>query len=75
MHEAIANITFNSNKIPISKEQIKAILDYFFDKFIDCENITDIKYKDIRKILELSNDIKIFNKEDSHKSKNKIYQT
>ena len=44
MHEAIANITFNSNKIPISKEQIKAILDYFFDKFIDCENITDIKY-------------------------------
>jgi hypothetical protein len=74
MHEAIANITFNSNKIPISKEQIKAILDYFFDKFIDCENITDIKYKDIRKILELSNDIKIFNKEDSHKSKNKIYQ-
>jgi hypothetical protein len=47
MHEAIANITFNSNKIPISKEQIKAILDYFFDKFIDCENITDIKYKDI----------------------------
>ena len=35
MHEAIANITFNSNKIPISKEQIKAILDYFFDKFID----------------------------------------
>ena len=32
MHEAIANITFNSNKIPISKEQIKAILDYFFDK-------------------------------------------
>ena len=67
MHEAIANITFNSNKIPISKEQIKAILDYFFDKFIDCENITDIKYKDIRKILELSNDIKIFKKEDSHK--------
>ena len=74
IHEATTSITFNSNKLAISKKQIKTILDYFFDKLTNCENITDIKYKDIRKILELSDDIKIFNKEDSYKSKNKIYQ-
>ena len=74
IHEATTSITFNSNKLRISKKQIKIILDYFFDKLTNCENITDIKYKDIRKILKLSDDIKIFNKEDSYKSKNKIYQ-
>ena len=42
--------------------------------FKNGKNITDIKYKEIRKILKLSDDFKIFNKEDSYKSKDKTQE-
>lgn len=75
MYQSVANITFNSNPtIKISKEQIKLISDDFFAKLQNGKNITDIKYKEIRKILKLSDDFKIFNKEDSYKSKDKTQE-
>jgi len=75
MYQSIANITFNSNPtIKISKDQIKLIANDFFDKLKNGKNITDIKYKEVRKILKLSDDFKIFNKEDSYKSKDKTQE-
>ncbi len=75
MYQSVANITFNSNPIiKISKEQIKLIANDFFDKLKNGKNINDIKYKDIRKVLKLSDDFRIFNKEDSYKSKDKIQE-
>jgi CRISPR-associated endonuclease Csn1 len=75
MYQSVANITFNSNPtIKISKEQIKLIANDFFDKLKNGKNISDIKYKEIRKILKLSDDFKIFNKEDSYKSKDKTQE-
>lgn len=72
MYQAVSNITFNKKPtIKISKEQIKLIADDFFQKIKKGKNILDIKYKDIRKILKLSDDIKIFNKEDSYLNKGK----
>jgi CRISPR-associated endonuclease Csn1 len=64
MYQAVSNITFNKEKIRITKEQIKLISDDFFAKIKKGKNITDIKYKDIRKILKLDDSVKIFNKED-----------
>jgi len=69
MYESVANITLNKEKI--TKEQIKLIADDFFIKIKKGKNIADIKYKDIRKILKLSDDIKIFGKSDSYVSKGK----
>jgi len=69
MYESVANIIFNKEKI--SKEQIKLIADDFFTKIKKGKNIPDIKYKDIRKILNLGNDVKIFNKDDSYIRKGK----
>ena len=75
MYQSVANITFNSNPtIKISKEQIKLIANDFFDKLKNGKNISDIKYKEIRKILKLSDDFKIFNKENSYKSKDKTQE-
>ena len=75
MYQSVANITFNSNPtIKISKEQIKLIANDFFNKLKNGKNISDIKYKEIRKILKLSDDFKIFNKEDSYKSKDKTQE-
>lgn len=75
MYQSVANITFNSNPtIKISKEQIKLIANDFFDKLKNGKNITDIKYKDIRKVLKLSDDFKILNKEDSYKPKDKTQE-
>lgn len=75
MYQSVANITFNSNPtIKISKEQIKLIANDFFDKLKNGKNISDIKYKEIRKILKLSDDFKVFNKEDSYKSKDKTQE-
>lgn len=75
MYQSVSNITFNSNpSIKISKEQIKLISDDFFTKLKNGKNITDIKYKEIRKILKLSDDIKIFNKEDTYKLKDKLQE-
>ena len=64
MYQAVSNITFNKEKTKITKEQIKLIHDDFFAKIKKGKNITDIKYKDIRKILKLDDNVKIFNKED-----------
>ncbi len=65
MYQSVSNITFNTKPtIKITKEQIKLIADEFFMKIKKGKNIPDIKYKDIRKVLKLSDDIKIFNKED-----------
>lgn len=63
MYQSVSNITFNKN-IKITPEQIKLIADDFFTKVKKGKNITDIKYKDVRKILKLSDDTKIFNKDD-----------
>lgn len=74
MYQSVSNITFGKSKEKITKEQIKITVDDFFAKVKKGVNIPDIKYKDIRKILKLSEDIKIFNKEDSYKSKDKTIQ-
>ena len=72
MYQSVSNITFNVKPtIKISKEQIKLIADDFFDKLKSGKSVSDIKYKDIRKVLKLSDDIKIFNKEDSYITKDK----
>jgi len=72
MYQAVSNITFNKKPtIKISKEQIKLIANDFFSKIKKGKNIKDIKYKDIRKILKLSDDMKIFNKEDTYLNKGK----
>jgi CRISPR-associated endonuclease Csn1 len=72
MYQSVSNITFNAKPtIKISKEQIKLIADDFFDKLKSGKSISDIKYKDIRKVLKLSNDIRIFNKEDNYITKDK----
>ncbi len=72
MYESVSNITFNIKPtIKITKEQINKIADDFFSKIKKGKNIADIKYKDIRKILGLSDDIKIFNKDDEHLIKGK----
>jgi CRISPR-associated endonuclease Csn1 len=65
MYQAVSNITFNSKpEIKITKEQIKLIADDFFKKVRKGKKIDSIKFKDVRKILNLPDDIKIFNKED-----------
>jgi len=72
MYQAVSNITFNKKPIiKITKKQIKLIADDFFNKIKKGRNIADIKYKDIRKILSLSDDIKIFDKADSRSNKGK----
>jgi len=72
MYESVANITFNAKPVvKITKEQIQLITDDFFKKIVKGKNVTEIKYKDIRKILQLSDDMKIFNKEDSRIIKGK----
>ncbi len=72
MYESIANITFNTKPIvKITPEQLKLIADDFFEKIKKGKNITDIKYKDIRKVLKLDDNVKIFNKEDSYLTKGK----
>ncbi len=71
MYESVANINFNKEKIPISKEQIKLVADDFFAKVRKGKSIADIKYKEIRKILKLDEGIKIFDKEDSYSNKGK----
>ena len=69
MYESVINIKLNKEKI--TKEQIQLIADDFFTKIKKGKNIPDIKYKDIRKILKLSDDIKIFDKKDSYVRKGK----
>ncbi|MCK9336802.1 MAG: type II CRISPR RNA-guided endonuclease Cas9 [Arcobacteraceae bacterium] len=70
MYQSVANIIFNQN-IKITKEQIKLIGEDFFLKIKEGKNIPDIKYKDIRKILNLKDEIKIFNKDDERIEKGK----
>jgi len=62
MYQSVANITFG--KIKISKEQIKIVVDDFFKKIKQGKNIADIKYKDIRELLKLDDEVQIFGKED-----------
>ena len=65
MYQSVSNITFNTKPtIKITKEQIRFIADDFFMKIKKGKSIADIKYKDIRKVLKLSSDMKIFNKDD-----------
>lgn len=71
MYQSVSNITFNKSGEKITKEQIKLITDDFFEKIIKGKNISDIKYKDIRKILNLPDSIKIFNKDDEQIIKGK----
>jgi len=72
MYQSVSNITFNIKpQIKINKEQIKLISNDFFKKIEKGKNINDIKYKDIRNILELPENIKIFNKEDYYLSNGK----
>ena len=62
MYQSVANITFGKTKI--LKEQIKIISDDFFKKIKQGKNIADIKYQDIRKLLKLNDEVKVFGKED-----------
>ena len=72
MYESVSNISFNAKPtIKITPNQIKKIADNFFAKIQKGKNIADIKYKDIRKILNLSDDLKIFNKADSYSNRGK----
>ena len=71
MYQAVANITFNKEKIKITKEQIALIAEDFLGKIKKGKSVKDIKYKDIRKVLKLDDDIKIFNKDDSYLNKGK----
>ena len=65
MYQSVSNITFNKKPtIKITPAQIKLIADDFFAKIKKGKSIADLKYKDVRKILKLSDDIKIFNKDD-----------
>lgn len=74
MYQAVANITFDQSKRKISKEEIRSIADWFLAKVKGGQNIAEIKYKDIRNTLKLSNATKIFNKADSYKIKGKTIQ-
>lgn len=71
MYQSVSNITFNKKAIQITKEQIKLIADDFFSKLKKGVKIESIRYKDVRKILNLGDDFKIFNKEDSYVNKGK----
>lgn len=71
MYQAVGNITFNKEKIKITKEQIVLVAEDFFSKIKKGKSVKDIKYKDIRKILKLEDEIKIFNKDDSYLHKGK----
>lgn len=71
MYQSVSNITFNKSSEKITKEQIKLIADDFFEKIKKGKNISDIKYKEIRKILNLPYSIKIFNKDDEQIIKGK----
>lgn len=75
MYQSVANITFGKTKI--SKEQIKVVADDFFKKIKLGKKIADIKYQDIRKLLTLSDEVKIFGKEDYHLDKKgkKVHHT
>ena len=66
MYQAVANITFNREKIKITKEQIRLVAEDFFNKIKKGKSVKELKYKDIRKILNLDDSVKIFNKEDSY---------
>ena len=75
MYQAVSNITFNSKPIvKITKEQIKQVADDFFGKVKSGKNISEIKYKDIRKVLNLGDEFKIFNKDDSRVIKDKKHE-
>lgn len=71
MYQAVSNITFNKSKEKITKAQIKLIADDFFEKVKKGKNIPNIKYKEVRKILNLDDNIKIFDKDDEHIEKGK----
>ncbi len=67
MYESVSNITFNTKPtLKITPSQIKVIAEDFFAKVKKGKSIGEVKYKDIRKILQLGDDVKIFNKEDSY---------
>ncbi|WP_434580672.1 type II CRISPR RNA-guided endonuclease Cas9 [Sulfurimonas sp. NW15] len=74
MYQAVANITFNKEEIKITKEQITLVAQDFLDKVKNAKSVKDIKYKDIRKILKLDDNVKIFNKNDSYLSKGKTQE-
>jgi CRISPR-associated endonuclease Csn1 len=76
MYQNVSNIIFNKN-IKITKEQVNTIANDFFDKIKKGKNISEIKYKDIRDLLKLEDDIKIANKEDTYLDKKgkKVHHT
>jgi len=76
MYQSVANITFGKDK-KITKEQIKMVANWFFKKIESGKNIAEIKYQDIRAVLKLSDEVKIFGKEDYYLDKNgkKVYYT
>ncbi|WP_457746824.1 type II CRISPR RNA-guided endonuclease Cas9 [Sulfurimonas sp.] len=70
-YQAISNITFGKDKQKISRKQIVILAEDFFDKIKKGKSFKEIKYKDIRKVLGLNDNIKIFNKEDNYLNKGK----
>ena len=49
----------------VTKEDRELIADYLLSKMAKRKNIKDLKYKEIRKILKLRNDQKVFGKDDT----------
>jgi len=64
MYESVSNINFNKEKTKITKEQIRAVSDWFFEKIEKGKSFSEIKHKDIKRILNLDENTKIFNKDD-----------
>jgi len=67
MYESVSNITLNKTKI--TKEQIEMVANWFFKKIEQGKNFSEIKYQDIRVVLKLSDEVKIFGKEDYYLDK------
>ena len=56
----------------VTKEDREKIVGFLFDKVSKGKNIKELKYKEIRKVLKLSDEKKIFDKDDTMTIKGKI---
>lgn len=66
-HKAVNNITINNQNI--SQEQKQKLYKWLMDKINKSTNIAEIRYKDVRDVLELTDDQKIFGKNDTIEGK------
>ena len=69
LYKTLADLKINGK--PATKEDRKKIVSFLFGKVSKGKNIKELKYKEIRKVLNLSTDQKIFDKEDTMTIKGK----